>query len=52
MNEIVNKVLLVGDKFMPEIHLSLDLHIVFVDHLQKTERMQKIKETGDSQYIY
>ena len=22
MNEIVNKVLLVGDKFMPEIHLK------------------------------
>ena len=30
-----------------------DLHIVFVDHLQKIkERMQKFKETGDSRYIY
>ena len=32
---------------------SLDLHIVLVDHLQKNkERIEKFKETGDSQYIY
>ena len=46
MNEMVNKFLLAGDKFIPEIHLSLDLHIVLVDHFQK------FKETGDSRYIY
>ena len=29
------------------------MHIVLVDHLQKNkERIQKIEETGDSQYIY
>ena len=37
MNEIVDKFLLVGDKFMPEIHLRLiiymDLHIMLVDYL-------------------
>ena len=38
MNEIVNKFLL-GDKFMPEMHLrQMDLHIVHVDHLQKTKK--------------
>ena len=37
MNEIVNKLLLAGDKFMLKMHLrqNLDLHIVLVDHLQK-----------------
>ena len=34
MNEIGNKFLLTGDKFMLEIHLRLDLHIVLFDHLQ------------------
>ena len=34
MNEIVNKVLLVGDKFMSEIHLySPDLRKIPVEHL-------------------
>ena len=36
---------------MPEIHL--DLHIVLVDHLQKTKKKYKyLRETGDSRYIY
>ena len=35
------------------MHLSLNLHIVLVDNLQKNkERIQKFRETGDSQYIY
>ena len=40
MNEIVNKFLLPGDldKFMPEIHLRLDLHIRLVNHLLKTKK--------------
>ena len=39
---------------MPEcIQGSLELHVVLVDHLEKNkERIQKFKETGDSQYIY
>ena len=41
MNEILIKVLLAGDKFMLEMHLSLDIHIVFVDHLQKTKKEHK-----------
>ena len=37
MNEIVYKFLLVGDEFMPEMHLRhliyMDLHVMLVDHL-------------------
>ena len=39
MNEIVNKFLLVGHKFMPQMHLKqphLSKFIVLVDHLLKT----------------
>ena len=51
MNEIVNKVLLAGDQFMPEMHLKQpDLNIVLAKHLQKPKK--EFKETGDSQYIY
>ena len=41
MNEIVNKLLLAGDIFMPEMHLSLDLDIVLLDYLQKTKKESK-----------
>ena len=38
-NEIVNKFLLAGDKFMPKRHLKQsDLLIVLVDHLLKTKK--------------
>ena len=37
MNEIINKFLLSGDKFMPEIY-SRDLHIVRVEHSQKVKK--------------
>ena len=53
-NEILNKLLLAGEKFMPELLLSnLDLYIVLVNHFKKNkERIQKFKETGDSRYKY
>ena len=38
MNEIVNKFLLGGDKFMTEMHLKQDLLIVLEDPLQKTKK--------------
>ena len=42
MNEIVNKFLLAGDKFMPEMHLNNpDLLIVLVGHLLKTKKQFK-----------
>ena len=54
MNEIVNKLLLVGDKFMPKIHLR---QLQFVcstrgPFTKKQERIQKFKEPGDTNYIY
>ena len=53
MNEKVNNFFLAGDNFMSEMHLrTQNLYTVLVDHLQKNERIQKFKETGDSQYIY
>ena len=39
MNETVSKFLLPGDKFMPE--MPAYLHIVLVDHLQKTKKEYK-----------
>ena len=43
MNEIVNKFLLAGDKFMPEMHLRQPrfIYIVLVGHLQKTKKEYK-----------
>ena len=40
MNEIVNKFLLAGDKFLPEMHLR-HLQQMFVDHLLKIKRKFK-----------
>ena len=42
MNEIINKFLLAGDKFMPEMHLRQPgLHIVLVGHSLKTKKEYK-----------
>ena len=54
MKEIVNKFLLVGDKFMPEIHLRQPgfTYSACGPFTKKKERIQKFKETGDTSYIY
>ena len=54
MNEIVNKFLLAGNKFMPEMHLK---QLIFTysacgPFTKNKERIQKFKETGDTSYIY
>ena len=54
MNNIINKFLLAGDKFMPEMHLRQPQFTYtgcgpFSKHKQ---RIQKFKETGDTNYIY
>ena len=54
MNIIINKFLLAGDKFMPEMHLRQPQFTYspcgpFTKHKQ---RIQKFKETGDTNYIY
>ena len=54
MNKTVNKYLLAGDKFIPEMHLKqLGFTYSASGPLKKNkERIQKFKETGDSRYIY
>ena len=54
MNNVINKFLLVGDKFMPEIHLRQAQFTYsacgpFTKHEQG---IQKFKETGDTNYVY
>ena len=54
MNNVINKILLAGDKFMPEMHLRQPQFTYsacgpFTKHKQ---RIQKFKETGDTNYIY
>ena len=54
MNEIVNKFLLVGDKFLPELHLK-QLGFTYSasgPFTKNKERIEKFKETGDTNYIY
>ena len=54
MNEIVNKFLLAGNKFMPEMHLRQPgfTYSTCGLFIKNKKRIQKFKETGDSQYIY
>ena len=54
MNNIINKYLLAGDKFMPEMHLRQPQFVYsacgpFTRH---KERIKKFKQTGDTRYIY
>ena len=54
MNEIVNKFLLAGDKFMPEMHLK-QLRFTYSacgPFTKNKERIQKFKGTGDTSCIY
>ena len=54
MNNVINKFLLAGDKFMPEMHLRQPQFVYsacgpFTRH---KERIKKFKQTGDTCYIY
>ena len=54
MNNVINKFLLAGDKFMPEMHLRQPRFVYsacgrFARH---KERIKKFKQTGDTRYIY
>ena len=54
MNNIINKFLLAGDKFMTEMHLRQPRFVYsacgpFTRH---KERIKKFKQTGDARYIY
>ena len=54
MNDIINKFLLAGDKFMLEMHLkqSCFTYSACGPFTKSKKRIQKFKETGDSRYIY
>ena len=53
MNEIVNKFLLAGDKFMPEMHLKQPgfTYSACGRFTKNKQRIQKLKKIGDTSYI-
>ena len=50
MNEIINKFLLAGDKFMPEIHLRQPgfTYSASGPFTKNKQRIQRFVETGDT----
>ena len=54
MNEIVNKVLLVGDKFMAEMHLKEPgfTYGACRPFTKSKERIEKFMQTGNTNFIY
>ena len=56
MNEITNnkQIFLAGDKFMPKLYLSQSgfTYSVYGPFTKNKERIKKIREAGDSKYIY
>ena len=54
MNEIINKFLLVGDKFMPEMHLKQPgfMYSACGPFTKHPERIKKFKQTGNTSYIF
>ena len=54
MNNIINKLLLAGNKFMPEMHLRQPqlTYSACGPFTKDKQRIQKFKETGGTNYIY
>ena len=54
MNEIINKFLLVGDKFMPEMHLRQPgfTYSACGPFTKNKERIEKFMQTGNTDFIY
>ena len=54
MDGIINKFLLTGDKFMPEMHLRQPgfTYSACGPFTKTKKRIQKFKQTRDSRYIY
>ena len=54
MNKVINKFLLAGDKFMPEMHLRQPqfVYSAYGPFTRHKERIKKFKQTGDTRYIY
>ena len=53
-NEIVNKFLLVGDTFMPEMHLKQPgfTYSASGPFTKNKERIKKFMQTGNTNFIY
>ena len=54
MNEIINKFLLVGDKFMPEMHLKQPgfTYSACGPFTKNKERIEKFMKAGNTDFIY
>ena len=54
MNKVINKFLLAGDKFMPEMHLRQPQFVYSAcgPSTRHKERIKKFEQTGDTRYIY
>ena len=54
MNEIVNKLLVTGDRFMPEMHLKQPGFTYSACRLfiKEKERFEKFMQTGNTDFIY
>ena len=54
MKQVVNKFLLAGDKFMPEMHLRQPgfTYCARGPFTKNKQRIQKFIQTGDTNYIY
>ena len=56
MNKVVNKFLLAGDKFMPEIHLKQPVFtysacVPFTKNKERTEKVMRTGNTGNTDII-
>ena len=54
MNEIINKFLLVGDKFMPEMHLKQPgfTYSACGPFTKNKERIEKFMQTGNTDFLH
>ena len=54
MNNIINKFLLTGDKFMPEMHLRQPgfTYSACGPFTKNIERIEKFMKTGNTDFIY
>ena len=54
MNEIINKSLLIGDKFMPEMHLRQPgfTYSACDPFTKNKERIEKFMQSGNTDFIY
>ena len=54
MNEVVNKFLLMGDKFMPELHFKQPrfTYSACGPFTKNKERIKKFMQTGNTNFIY